>query len=67
MFGVSSFAQTPFAALPVFGGTVFVDSITENVGVADVSTQISAFLQSIIAPITVDDFNSQAGLFFKDI
>jgi hypothetical protein len=35
MFGISRFAQTPFAAVPRLGGVIFVDSIIENVGVLD--------------------------------
>ena len=68
MFGVRTFAQAPFAALPAFGGAVFVDSMIENVGIDDSSTQLFSFLQSITEPITeIDDFNSQAGLFFGTI
>jgi hypothetical protein len=40
MFGTSSFAQTPFAAL---AGTSYALSITENFAAADFSTQLSAF------------------------
>ena len=67
MFGYASFAEVPFAALPLSGGASFFEFLTENFGVDDNNAQLSSFLQSITQPITIEDFNSQAGLFFKDI
>ena len=67
MFGVSSFAQTPFSTLPS-SGAFFALEIIENVEAADTNTQVWSFLQSITEPIPeVADFTSQAGLFFGAI
>ena len=64
MFGNSAFAQAPFAALPLGGGTSFFEFLTENFGVADTNTQLFNFLQSRTEPITeIDDFNSDANIF----
>jgi hypothetical protein len=60
MFGVSSFAEVPFATLPSLGGALFVLDITENIDVADTNSQAWSFLQSITEPITLEDFNSPA-------
>jgi len=60
MFGISTFAQSPFASL---GGAFFPFTITEDSGLADTNSQISAFLQAIAEPITMTDDNSPAALF----
>ena len=44
MFGIASFAQTPFASL---AGQAFFASVTEDINLADASVQQSAFRQSI--------------------
>ena len=59
MFGISAFAQAPFASL---GTLAFSFSITENIGMADSSTQQSAFLQSTTQNIIVDDVDNDAGI-----
>ena len=59
MFGIASFAQTPFASL---AGRVFVDSVTENITLADASNQTYAFLQSITEnsnPESVESITAQ--------
>ena len=60
MFGISTFAQVPFASL---GPNAFALSISEDFSPADDSSQVSAFLQSIAEPITLTDNNSQAAIF----
>jgi hypothetical protein len=52
MFGITAFAQAPFASLPL-GGNQFILAISEDFTSADASTQLSAFLQSITEPIIV--------------
>lgn len=64
MFGVSSFAQTPFASL---AGVAYALSVAENIGLADTSSQLSAFLQNIAEPITVDEVDATAGDFFSSV
>ena len=59
MFGISSFAQSTFAGL---GTNAFVVSITEDSSLADFSTQISAFLQSQVEDIIVDDVDNDTGV-----
>jgi len=44
MFGISAFAQAPYAALG--GPPIIALSIVEDMTLADLSTQTSAFLQS---------------------
>jgi hypothetical protein len=58
MFGISAFAQSPFASL---AGTDIILSIIEDIGVDDSSTQLSTFLQSITEPIGVSDVENDAG------
>ena len=63
MFGTSAFAQSPFATL----GPVALDlSISEDITLADASTQASAFLQLITEPITVDEVENDTGIIFFD-
>jgi hypothetical protein len=57
MFGISAFAQVPFASL---ANTGIVLSIIEDVGMADFSTQLSAFLLSQTNDIIVDDVDNDA-------
>jgi len=59
MFGISSFAQVPFASL---AGTAHTASLTEDIGLADTNTQVWSFQQSQTEAITIDDFNSEAGI-----
>ena len=64
MFGISSFAQVPFASL---AGTAFIATIDENIGLDDSNSQTWAFLQSITEPVTMTDLSSTAGLFVTSI
>ena len=64
MFGISAFAQSPFASL---GMNAYVLSITEDVNLADSNAQASAFLQSITEPITLTDLNSQGVIFIGTV
>ena len=52
MFGISAFAQSPYASL---GTNAYALSITEDVGLTDSNTQASAFLQSITEPLSLFD------------
>ena len=61
MFGLSTFAQTPFAALG--GGNQYALSITEAFTSSDSNTQQFAFLQSITEPVTMTDNNSEAAIY----
>jgi len=61
MFGISAFAQTPFAGL---GTTAYAFSINENSSLADSEAITAAFLQSISEPVTMTDANSEAGSIF---
>ena len=65
MFGTSSFSQAPFASL--VSGEDFALSLSENVGVSDFSTQISAYPQIISEQLTINEFNGTVGSFFSDI
>jgi hypothetical protein len=68
MFGYASFAEVPFATLPISGGASFFEFVTENIGVADNNSQVWSFTQSITEPITeIDDFNSQGSVFIGTI
>ena len=40
MFGISSFAQVPFASL---ASTAFSATVAENIGLADASSQVWSF------------------------
>jgi hypothetical protein len=64
VFGISSFAQSPFASL---AGIRFSFALNENVTSADLNSQQSAFLQSIAEPVTVDDIDATAGDFFGSV
>jgi len=44
LFGISTFAQVPFASL---ASTAHVASMTENVGMADANTQVWSFQQAL--------------------
>ena len=59
MFGTSAFAQAPFASL---ANTGIVLSIIEDFGMADSSTQLSAFLQSQTENIGIADVINDAGV-----
>ena len=50
MFGVSAFAQSPFASL---ANKTFADTVTENIGVAATPAQIVAYTTMIVEPISV--------------
>ena len=60
MFGIASFAQVPFASL---ASVAYADSITENVGMDDASTQRYDYLQSIAEPMTITQDESFNALF----
>ena len=65
MFGYAAFAQPTFAGL---GSNAYNLALTENVNMADSSTQISAFLDSITeATVTMGDVSSFQGTFFEGI
>ena len=53
MFGLSTFAQTPFAALG--GGNQFIFSITENFSPADAPSVIATFRSAISENTTLSD------------
>lgn len=61
MFGVASFAQSPFASL---AGAAFAESVTEAFSVADASAQLYAFTFSQTEDSTLSDIDiTGAGLF----
>jgi len=60
MFGISAFAQSAYAALGINNYAV---SVTENSGIADANTTQAAYLLSKSEANTMNDFNSEAGLF----
>ena len=60
MFGYAAFAQPPFASL---AGTAHSLSLTENVNMADTSSQVYAFAPSITENVTMGDVSSFAGIF----
>ena len=65
MFGDSSFAQAPFAALPITG-TVFVIFISENNNLADVLATNFAALESITESTSLkDNITQQNNLLFS--
>jgi len=53
MYGISAFAQAPYAALG--GPPVIPLSIVEGMTLADLSTQLSTFLQSLTEGSTLAD------------
>ena len=64
MFGVSAFAQTPFASLAGVSSVIFV---IESIQSDDSSTQISVFLQSLAEHITLAEFDATTGDFFDGV
>lgn len=65
MFGIASFAQTPFASL---AGVSFSFSLTEDLAADDASTQLSAFLFSHNEAITENEIEvTGVGLFFGSL
>jgi len=65
VFGIPAYAATPFAALAV---NSFSFSVTEDIGAADSSTQLSAFLQTITENTVVDEVeNDVGGNFFAGV
>ena len=63
MFGIPAYAATPFAAL---AGTSYAFSVTEDIGAADSSTQLSTFLQTTTQNITMADTPNDAGISYSD-
>jgi hypothetical protein len=65
MFGISSFAQTPFASL---AGTAFTAALSEDITLADSSTQIFAFNQSFVENFGISNTENTDGgsTFFLD-
>jgi hypothetical protein len=60
MFGISSFAQVPFASL---AGTAFTASLAEDIGMADSNSQIFVFNQSFTESINaIADVINDAGV-----
>ena len=64
MFGISSFAQVPFASL---AGTAYTASVTEDVGMADANTQMWSFGQTLTENVVMTAFDSEAGFFVGTI
>ena len=64
MFGISAFAQTPFASL---ANSSFFFTLSENVVNADTTSQTSAFVQSITENTSLLEFDGLAGTFFSFI
>lgn len=62
MFGIPAYAATPFAAL---AGNSFSFAVVENIGTADSSTQLSAFLQTRTENITMADTPNDAGISYS--
>jgi hypothetical protein len=58
MFGLSAFAQSPFAATGKYA-----ISITENASLADASSQLSAFLESLTEAFTAGNTDSEKQYF----
>ena len=52
MFGITTFAQSPFAGL---GTTIYTFSIIENSGLADSSTQLSTYLISFAENVVMNN------------
>ena len=63
MFGVSAFAQSPFASL---ANKTFQDSITENIDVAATPAQIVAYTTAITEPFNIFSDDSQTLALFQD-
>ena len=59
MFGIASFAQTPFASL---ANVFFPATMTEDVGIADNNSQRFAFAYSQTEPIGVAVVENDAGV-----
>lgn len=62
MFGIPAYAATPFAAL---AGNSFSFAVVEDIGTADSSTQLSAFLQTRTENITMADTPNDAGISYS--
>ena len=62
MFGIPAFAATPFASQ---AGNSYSFSLAENLGAADSSTQVSAFLQTTTQDITMADTPNDAGISYS--
>ena len=59
MLGIPAYGATPFAAQ---AGNSYSFSVAENIGAADSSTQLSAFLQTFSDGITIADTPNDAGV-----
>jgi len=64
VFGLSSFAQAPFAST---GGASYLFVVAENIDLAESTTQSSAFLLSITEDTVLDDVDATAGDYFGSI
>jgi hypothetical protein len=64
MFGISALSQVPFSTIPLSAGTSFVESLIENLSVADNNTQVWSFTQSITENVVMNDIDATAGDFF---
>ena len=60
MFGYAAFAQPTFASL---AGNAIILSLSENIGVADASSQVSNFVQNITEDVLLNDLNSLGAIF----
>jgi hypothetical protein len=58
MFGISSFAQAPFASL---AGTAFTAALSEDITLADSSSQIFAFNQSVAENFDISNIENTDG------
>jgi hypothetical protein len=64
MFGISSFAETPFASL---AGAGFVFTLVEGIQSADSSTQQSNYSLSHVENVLLDEIDSTGAIFFANV
>jgi hypothetical protein len=64
MFGISSFAQTPFASL---AGAGFVFTLVEGIQSADSSTQQSNYSLGHVENVLLDEIDSTGAIFFANV
>ena len=64
MFGLSAFAQSPFASL---GGQSYVLTLTENATLADTPTTTFVFPFAVTEPFTSSDTNAEIDVFYEGV
>lgn len=64
MFGISPFAQAPFATLAT---NTYLFSVFEDIAAADTSAQLSALLQATTENLVITDENSQGSIFYASV